>query len=123
MQAQLAGALNRLSALEAEPPVALADRLADVQASANGVTQRCGRLEQELAEAHRYAAFSRSRFAPHAWSICTQGQAAPQFGNTATGSSGMSQSSHRQSILHVFLQQMALKGRLWAVQQGPVSVC
>ena len=52
VQAQLAGALGRLSALEAEPPQALAERLADVQASARGVTERCERLEAELAAAH-----------------------------------------------------------------------
>ena len=53
VQAQLAGALNRLSALEAEPPAALVERLADVQASAKGVSERCEHLEQELAAAHR----------------------------------------------------------------------
>ena len=53
VQAQLASALNRLSALEAEPPAALVERLADVQASAKGVSERCERLEQELAAAHR----------------------------------------------------------------------
>ena len=109
MQAQLACALNRLSALEAEPPAALADRLADVQASANGVTQRCERLKQELAEAHRWAALSISRCSP-ASGICTQCGAAPQPGNNATGSPVMPQSSHRQSILYVFYSRWLSRG-------------
>ena len=52
MRAQLTGALGRLTALEAEPLQALAERLANAQASAKGVTERCERLEVELAVAH-----------------------------------------------------------------------
>lgn len=53
VQRQLAAALDRLSALDAEPPRATVQRLADVQAFAESLKERCRCLEEQSAAAHR----------------------------------------------------------------------
>ena len=54
VQAQLAAALDKLSALNLEPPQAIARSLADTQAFAERMGVRCQCLEEQSAAAHRY---------------------------------------------------------------------
>ena len=53
VQRQLGATLDKLSALDTEPPRALLRSLADVQAFAESVQQRCQCLEEQSAAAHR----------------------------------------------------------------------
>lgn len=55
VQGQLVAALQKLAALEVEPPQGLMASLADVQAFADSVKERCERLEQDFASARRCA--------------------------------------------------------------------
>ena len=53
VQGQLVAALDKLSGLNVEPPQAIVRSLADVQAFAESVKERCQRLEEQSAAAHR----------------------------------------------------------------------
>lgn len=55
VQGQLVSALNKLAALDVEPPQAIVSSLAGLQALAESVRERCARLEAEAAAAHRSA--------------------------------------------------------------------
>ena len=53
VQGQLIAALDKLSAVNMEPPQAIVRSLADVQAFAESVKERCQCLEEQSATAHR----------------------------------------------------------------------
>lgn len=55
MQAQLDALLNRLPASDVEPPRAFVNGLAELQTFAQGLEQRCKRLQDEAAAARRHA--------------------------------------------------------------------
>ncbi len=61
MQGQLVAALNKLSALDIEPPQAIVCSLADLQAFAENMQQRWQHLEEQSVAAHRCTAGSKPR--------------------------------------------------------------
>ncbi len=56
VQGQLVAALDKLAVLNVDPPQAIVRSLADVHAFAESVKERCQRLEEQSAAAHRCTA-------------------------------------------------------------------